>query len=253
MTPRAVCRHSLCFPCRHGGLKHCCVPLEALHVREVDAALFQCFLAFVFVPLVCLGGRRGWRSAENSIALLSAFSRFAAARRGRTGAETRRSSPAPPPADSAAGMPRPRRSRRSRFLRAPRRSGRSPGGPMPAARRFGIDEMHVPDRTASRSNRRRDVRFFDVHVEQVGEQLDVVAVERAQQRGAVRDRVDQVGLVAVQRLVDERGSLFAGVSAKLVQRRGKQFQSGPGDRALRPNGPASSRRSRARCKPRRSR
>ena len=47
---------------------------------------------------------------------------------------------------------------------------------------------------------RQDVRFLDIHVEGVQQQTEIIQSDRVYQPEARRHRIDQIGLVAVDRL-----------------------------------------------------
>ena len=88
----------------------------------------------------------------------------------------------------------------------------------------------------------RRCRLLDVHVEQVGQEDHVLGRPRLEQLDALGHRVDQVRLVAVQRLVDERHAVLRGMIAQGVEGVG---QVAPGRLAVDPvvaaSAPASSR------------
>ena len=69
-----------------------------------------------------------------------------------------------------------------------------------------------------------EVGFLDVHVEEVGEQDDVFERVRFDEIRAVGEAVDEVGLVAVQRLVDERDVEFRGGSPGDAEGVGEPFE-----------------------------
>ena len=67
-----------------------------------------------------------------------------------------------------------------------------------------------------------DIDLFDVHVKQVAQQLDVASAQRLEQLDAVGNRVDEVGFVTVEWLVQQRHAVLIGVLAQLVERFAQQ-------------------------------
>ena len=62
------------------------------------------------------------------------------------------------------------------------------------------------------------IRLLDVHVVQVGEQLHVPQCRAGDELRAIRERVDQVRLVAIERLVEKRHSQVLGVLVEFEER-----------------------------------
>lgn len=81
-----------------------------------------------------------------------------------------------------------------------------------------VREMHMADERAARAQRRREVRLLEVHVKQIAEQLHVFGAERFQKRHRVGGAVEEVGLVTVQRLVEQRHAERVGARTELFER-----------------------------------
>ncbi len=82
----------------------------------------------------------------------------------------------------------------------------------------GIDKMNVAQVPASLPHRRSEVGFLDVHVKQVGQQADIVGLQGLQQLHALPQRVDQVRLVTVQRLVNQGDPILGSPGTQFIER-----------------------------------
>ena len=54
-------------------------------------------------------------------------------------------------------------------------------------------------------------------MKQIGENLDVIYIQRAQKVRRLADAIEQIGLVTVERLVEQRNVVTAGVGAQFVE------------------------------------
>jgi len=68
--------------------------------------------------------------------------------------------------------------------------------------------MQVTNVALARTDGVGQIGFLDVHVEEVGQELNVVGGKRLHQFDTVGDRRDQVRLVPVQRFVDQWNMVF---------------------------------------------
>ena len=82
----------------------------------------------------------------------------------------------------------------------------------------GIDEVDVSDPATAVFHAGRDAGLFDVHVEEIRQQSHVVRLERLHQRRACRLGVDEIGLVPIERFVNERDVVATGMFTEVIQR-----------------------------------
>ena len=99
--------------------------------------------------------------------------------------------------------------------------------PKPIARRLESAKWTWPISAPRVADRGGEIGFLDVHVKEVGEDADVLRLQRAQPGGGVAEAVEEVRLVAIQRLVEEGVAEFRGVLAEFLERLAE-----PGERLL---------------------
>jgi hypothetical protein len=80
-----------------------------------------------------------------------------------------------------------------------------------------VGEMHMSNERTSLAQRTRDVRLFDVHVKQVAQQFDVLRLQRADEFRSVGHGVDQIGLVPIERLDQQRRAMIGRSRREFVQ------------------------------------
>ena len=96
--------------------------------------------------------------------------------------------------------------------------------PQPGRAAIRIDKVQVPQMRAAGLQRLCDVDFLDVHVKQVGQQLDVGGRERRDQIEPGGDVCNQVRFIAIDRLEQQRNRVLPGVLPQLVERLAEQPQ-----------------------------
>ena len=87
-----------------------------------------------------------------------------------------------------------------------------------------VGEVHVADVSAAGAERGGVRDLLDVHVEQVAEQLHVADLARLEELGSVELAVEEIRLVAVERLVEQRHAVAGGVGAEIGERLGEPGQ-----------------------------
>ena len=82
----------------------------------------------------------------------------------------------------------------------------------------------MADELAAVDQRRGRIGLLDVHVEQITEELDVVDHAPTEERGCLTDLREEIRLVAVERLVEERLPAPRGMPAEVVEGRGEVLE-----------------------------
>ena len=78
------------------------------------------------------------------------------------------------------------------------------------SRTVGVSEVNVSSVLACSNDRLGDVTLFDIHVEEVGKKDNIIEVIIFDVFCSFLKMIDEVCLVAVQRLVNERNIVFRG-------------------------------------------
>ena len=82
----------------------------------------------------------------------------------------------------------------------------------------------MADEIATGDEGRGRIGLLDVHVEQIAEELDVVKALATEERGRVADLREEVCLVAVERLIEERLPAPCRMPAEVMEGRGKVLE-----------------------------
>ena len=82
----------------------------------------------------------------------------------------------------------------------------------------------MADEIATGDQGRGRIGLLDVHVEQITEELDVVDHAPTEERGCLTDLREEIRLVAVERLVEERLPAPRGMPAEVVEGRGEVLE-----------------------------
>ena len=80
---------------------------------------------------------------------------------------------------------------------------------------IGVGEVNVPHEVAGLAQRRRRVGLLDIHVEQISQHADVGDALRPQPDSGVADAVKKIGLVTIERLVEQRDAVRRRLRAEI--------------------------------------
>ena len=99
--------------------------------------------------------------------------------------------------------------------------------------------MNVPDVVGGMPNRPGNIHFLDIQMKQIRQQFHVRCLEIPQQARALPERVDDVGFVAIERLIDQRDVVLPGMFAEIIEGRFEIMNGGIGINRIAPTVPAS--------------
>ena len=87
----------------------------------------------------------------------------------------------------------------------------------PGGLSVAVDKMDVANFVTALADTLRDARLLDVHVKQIGENLDVIYIQRAQKVRRLADAIEQIRLVTIEWLVEQRDVVSCGVGSQIIK------------------------------------
>ena len=87
----------------------------------------------------------------------------------------------------------------------------------PGGLSIAVDKMDVANLITAVAATLRDARLLDVHVKQIGKNLDVIYIQRAQKVRRLANAIEQIRLVTIEWLVEQRDVVSCGVGAQIIK------------------------------------
>ena len=80
-----------------------------------------------------------------------------------------------------------------------------------------VGEMHVADVSASGAESIGYRRLLDVHVEEIGEQPDILGSQTLEEFRRFSQPIEQVGFITIERLIEKHLAMAAGMGIELLE------------------------------------